>query len=138
MREWTSESLWGIRTAQDIKTGIEALRWRRARSLSQIARPRRLPEPGPEPARQAARVIREDHRRFARQERAVIDQQRRMLAARAELERVRRGNQSIQLARSALALARRARIGQDRAAFRRQRRRALAAAPDRRQEGEHA
>jgi predicted RNase H-like nuclease (RuvC/YqgF family) len=118
---WRSESLWGIRTAQDIRSSLDVFRGRKAPSLGQIPRAAD-PMVDPGGAERVDRIARRERSRFERQDRAVRRQQAQALKLRARLEKTQRNNRMLQQVRASLVQERRASLRQIRDAFRKERR----------------
>jgi len=109
LAEWRSESLWGIRTAQDIKDSIETFRARPIRALGGLQGTEANSPGGPDAAA-VARARARDRVRFERQERSVLLQQQKLLRARAALKTIKLTHLAIQEGRRALQAERNARI----------------------------
>ncbi len=127
MGGWHSESLWGIRTGGDARSSLDVFQGRRARGLGDIGPAGAAAGPDGE---RVKRALLADQARLERQERSVVRQQERVLAARARLAEARATNLAIQAGRQQLFAARRRRVREARDAYLRRRRTGAAAAPD--------
>ena len=127
MGAWHSESLWGIRTGGDARGSLDVFRGRRARGLGDLGPAAAAAGPDGE---RVKRALLADQARLERQERSVVRQQERVLAARARLAQARATNLAIQVGREQWVAARRQRVREARDAYLRHRRAVAAAAPD--------
>jgi len=101
MDEWRIESLWGMRGLRALKTGLEAARARTPRTLNSL-QGAEAESPGAADAAEVARTLARDRRRLEDQERTILHQQARLLAARQQLKSVKLTNLAIQEGRRAL------------------------------------
>jgi delta 1-pyrroline-5-carboxylate dehydrogenase len=116
---WRSESLWGIRTAQDVRSSLDVFRGRRPVSHSAMLGAEDAGT-GPDAAGDEAvrRMLLRERARFEKQARSVRRQQANVLALRSRLQKVLGKNAALQQARAALLQERRAELMRVRDDFR--------------------
>jgi hypothetical protein len=102
---WREESLWGIRTTNQLTSSLDVFRGRRIPTLGAMSSKAwgRVDES------MVRSVVRTDERNFARMDARVQKQRQRVLGARARLATLKKSNEAIEEERQRLMAERRAR-----------------------------